>query len=92
MAIVDRRFFFIYEDGDELYPQLYASAEDDTHASDGVTRKRWGHAQAMGSCASDGVRSCKTTSFAMKAIAEYFGVHYATVSRAVKDRERRDAG
>ena len=27
----------------------------------------------------------------MKAIAEYFGVHYATVSRAVKDQQRRDA-
>lgn len=30
MAIVDRRFFFVYEDGDKLYPQLYASAEDET--------------------------------------------------------------
>ena len=27
----------------------------------------------------------------MKAIAECSGVHYATVSRAVKDQERRDA-
>ena len=30
MVIVDRRFFFVYKDGDKLYPQLYASAEDET--------------------------------------------------------------
>jgi hypothetical protein len=30
MAIVDCRFFFVYEDGDKLYPQLYASAEDES--------------------------------------------------------------
>ena len=30
MAIVDRRFWFLYRDGDKLYPQLYSSKSDPT--------------------------------------------------------------
>lgn len=30
MTLVDRRFYFIYEDGDKLYPQLYASDTDES--------------------------------------------------------------
>lgn len=30
MTIIDRRFYFIFKDGDKLYPQLYVSETDDT--------------------------------------------------------------
>lgn len=47
MPIVDRRFFFVYKDGNKLYPQLYPSAEADTkwvfHVS--PARNALGHAK-----------------------------------------------
>jgi hypothetical protein len=35
------------------------------------------------------VAAYRSGDYSMKAIAEYFGVHYSTVSRAIEDKERK---